>query len=106
MPGGTLSALGGLLIVLGSGLPWYTGIAWGTPYITYGIDQHKGILTLALGILTILLGVSHLTAPRLPTLLERSSIVIGIVTGVVVIYDCLDFTGLLGLLLGRYGDRP
>jgi hypothetical protein len=91
VPGATMIGLGGLLIVLGSFLPWLTATA---PFVgtisKSGMEGGDGIITLILGVVTILIGVSQLTATRLPTLLQRSSIATGIITGAVAIYDYVD----------------
>jgi hypothetical protein len=83
--------LGGLLIVLGSFLPWLTATAPFVGTITRnGMEGGDGIITLILGVLTILIGVSQLTATRMPALLQRSSIVTGAITGAVAIYDYVE----------------
>jgi hypothetical protein len=91
VPGATMIGLGGLLIVLGSFLPWLTATA---PFVwtisRNGMEGGDGIITLILGVVTILIGVSQLTATRLPSLLQRSSIATGVITGVVAIYDYVD----------------
>jgi hypothetical protein len=91
VPGATMIGLGGLLIVLGSFLPWLTATA---PFVgtisRNGMEGGDGIITLILGVVTILIGVSQLTATRLPALLQRSSIVTGVITGAVAIYDYVD----------------
>jgi hypothetical protein len=83
--------LGGLLIVLDSFLPWLTATA---PFVgtisRNGMEGGDGIITLILGVVTILIGVSQLTATRLPALLQRSSIITGIITGAVEIFDYVD----------------
>jgi hypothetical protein len=84
--------LGGLLIVLGSFLPWLTATA---PFVgtisRNGMEGGDGIITLILGVVvTILIGVSQLTATRMPALLQRSSIVTGVITGAVAIYDYVE----------------
>jgi hypothetical protein len=54
------------------------------------MEGGDGIITLILGVVTILISVSQLTATRLPALLQRSSIATGIITGAVAIYDYVD----------------
>jgi hypothetical protein len=91
VPGATMTVLGGLLIVLGSFLPW---ISLTAPFIgtvtRNGMEGGDGIITLMLGVVTILIGVTQFTATRLPGFLHRSSIVTGAITGAVAIYDYLD----------------
>jgi hypothetical protein len=92
VPGATMIGLGGLLIVLGSFLPWLTATA---PFVgtisRNGMEGGDGIITLILGVVvTILIGVSQLTATRMPALLQRSSIVTGVITGAVAIYDYVE----------------
>ena len=87
-----MTVLGGLLIVVGSFLPWLTlDSAFSIPPITYnGIERGDGIFTLLLGVITILIGVSQVTARRLPGMALRSSIATGVIAGMVAIYDYLD----------------
>jgi hypothetical protein len=54
------------------------------------MEGGDGIITLILGVVTILISVSQLTATRLPALLQRSSIATCIITGAVAIYDYVD----------------
>jgi hypothetical protein len=91
VPGATMIGLGGLLIVLGSFLPWLTATAPFVGTITRkGMEGGDGIITLILGVVTILIGVSQLTATQMPALLQRSSIVTGVITGAVAIYDYVE----------------
>ena len=91
VPGATMTVLGGLLIVLGSFLPW---VSFTAPFVgtvtRNGMEGGDGIITLILGVVTILIGVTQFTATRLPAFLHRSSIVTGAITGAVAIYDYLD----------------
>jgi hypothetical protein len=54
------------------------------------MEGGDGVITLVLGVVTILIGVSQLTATRMPALLQRSSIVTGAITGAMAIYDYVD----------------
>jgi hypothetical protein len=87
-----MTVLGGLLIVVGSFLPWLTlDSAFSIPTITYnGIERGDGIITLLLGVITILIGVSQVTTTRLPGMALRSSIATAVIAGMVAIYDYLD----------------
>ena len=91
--GPTVTTLGGLLIVLGSFLPWLTvDPNWGLPTITYnGMERGDGIITLILGVVAIVIAARQLIGIRLPAVLQRSSIATGVIAGIVVIYDYLDF---------------
>jgi hypothetical protein len=84
VPGATMTVLGGLLIVLGSFLPWLSFTAPFVGTITKnGMEGGDGVITLVSGVVTILIGVTQLTATRLPAFLHRSSIATGVITGVV-----------------------
>jgi hypothetical protein len=91
--GPTVTILGGLLIVLGSFLPWLTvDPNWGLPTLTYnGMERRDGIITFILGVVAIVIAVRQLIGIRLPAVLQRSSIATGVIAGIVVIYDYLDF---------------
>jgi hypothetical protein len=98
VPGAGLTALGGPLLVLGSCLPWYTGMTGFTPpgpYAHYGVERAAGILTLILGVVAILIGLRHLASIRLPVDLPRSSIAIGVIAGILVTADYLSYAGIL-----------
>ena len=89
VPGAIMTGLGGLLIVFGSFLPWLTATA---PFIgTINVNGMQGggdgVITLVLGVITILIAATQLTATKMPALLWRSSIITGVITGAVAIYD-------------------
>jgi hypothetical protein len=86
-----MTVLGGLLIVLGSFLPWLSFTAPFVGTVTRnGMEGGDGIITLILEVVTILIGVTQFTATRLPAFLHRSSIVTGAITGVVAVFDYLE----------------
>jgi hypothetical protein len=72
----------------GSFLPWLTATA---PFVgtisVNGMQGGDGVITLVLGVITILIGVTRLTATKMPARLWRSSIVTGVITGALAIYD-------------------
>jgi hypothetical protein len=69
-----MTVLGGLLIVLGSFPPWLSFTApFGGTVTRNGMEGGDGIITLILGVVTILIGVTQVTATRLPAFLRRSS---------------------------------
>jgi hypothetical protein len=91
VPGATMTLLGGVLIVLGSFLPWLTATAPLVGTISRnGMEGGDGIITLILGVVTILIGVTELTATSLPTLLQRSPIVTGAITVIVAVINYLN----------------
>jgi hypothetical protein len=60
VPGATMALLGGVLIVLGSFLPWLTATAPLVGTISRnGMEGGDGIITLILGVVTILIGVTQ-----------------------------------------------
>lgn len=89
VPGAIMAGLGGLLIVLGSFLPWLTATApfIGTVNVNGMQDGGDGVITLVLGVITILIAATQLAATKMPALLWRSSIITGVITGAVAIYD-------------------
>jgi hypothetical protein len=91
VPGATMTLIGGVLIVLGSFLPWLTATAPLVGTISRnGMEGGDGVITLILGVVTILIGVTQLTATNLPTLLQRSPIVTGAITGIVAVSNYLN----------------
>jgi hypothetical protein len=92
VPGATMTLLGGVLIVVGSFLPWLTATAplVGTISRNGMEGGGDGIFTLILGVITILIGVTQLTATNMPTLLQRSPIITGAITGIVAVINYLD----------------
>jgi hypothetical protein len=91
VPGATMTLLGGVLIVLGSFLPWLTATAPLVGTISRnGMEGGDGVITLILGVVTILIGVTQLTATNLPILLQRSPIITGAISGIVAIINYLD----------------
>jgi hypothetical protein len=86
-----MTLLGGVLIVLGSFLPWLTATA---PFVgtisRNGMEGGDGVITLILGVVTILIGVTQLTGTNLPTLLQRSPIVTGAIAGIVAVTNYLN----------------
>jgi hypothetical protein len=47
------------------------------------MEGRDGIITLILGVVTILIGVTQFTATQVPAVMQRSSIATGVITGVV-----------------------
>jgi len=86
--GGSMTGLGGLLIVLGSFLPWLTATAPFAGTITVNGMQGDGIgdgvITLVLGMVTILIGVAQLTR-NLPARWQLLPIATGILTGLIAV---------------------
>jgi hypothetical protein len=55
------------------------------------MERGDGIITFILGVVAIVIAVRQLIGIRLPAVLQRSSIATGVIAGIVVIYDYLDF---------------
>jgi hypothetical protein len=84
LPGAIMAGLGGLLITVGSFLPWLTATAplVGTMNVNGMQGGGDGIITLVLGVLTVLIAAVGVTA--MPDVL-RLSIITGVITVVVAI---------------------
>jgi hypothetical protein len=84
--GAVMILLGGLLMVLGSFLPWLHAAA---PIVgdlsRNGMDE-DGVWTLIGGVVAILIGVAHLTGSKMPSFLQSSAIVLGLIYGGWAIY--------------------
>lgn len=81
---------GGLLITLGSLLPWATATApfLGTINVS-GVDG-DGKITLILGVLILLTGVARFARSSLPGLLQVSPAVLGLIVGIVAGIDLVN----------------
>lgn len=90
--GGVFAAIAGGLIILGSFLPWATVQSGFGSFSRSGMDGGDGIFTVALGILTLVIGIARVAAFAVPSFLQRSTIVTGILTGVGVIYEHVDIS--------------
>lgn len=76
---------GGLIMAVGSFLPWITVTAPFVGRLTKsGMEGGDGIITLILGVVTVLIGLARLTNRPLPPLVQRSPIVTSIAAAVVV----------------------
>jgi hypothetical protein len=80
--------LGGLLVVVGSFLPWVTFHAAFVGSISYsGVDGGKdGLITLVFGVLTVAIGAVRLTE-RLPRVLQHLPAPLGLLTLAIGFYD-------------------
>jgi hypothetical protein len=88
VPAATLIGLGGLLLILGSFLPWLTFTVAFTGTISHsGMEGGAGIVTLVLGVVTLLIGVTTLTGTQMPSFLQGSPIVTGSIAFVVAWID-------------------
>jgi hypothetical protein len=89
--GAVLVVIAGLLIVLGSFLPWITlRAAFVGTVSRSGMEGGDGIGTLLLGVVTVVIGVARLASARLPRFVQRSSIVTGGVTFLIAAIDYAD----------------
>jgi hypothetical protein len=86
LPGAIMAGLGGLLIIVGSFLPWLTATAplVGTINVNGMQGGGDGIITLVLGVLTVLIAAVGVAA--MPDVV-RLSIITGVITVAVAIYD-------------------
>jgi RNA polymerase subunit RPABC4/transcription elongation factor Spt4 len=92
--GAWFALVGGILIVAGSLLPWLqvhlplttvsrNGMQLGNNY-GFSVD---GLVTLVLGLITCLIGLSMLLRFQMPPFVQRSSIVTGVVVGALVLLN-------------------
>jgi len=107
-----LVALGGVAMVVGSFMPWITVQA---PFVgnisRSGIDGGgDGLFTAGLGVVTALIALARFTATRLPSLVQRSSIVTGIAAGALAVFEIHNVqqriataTGASNLVTGAVG---
>jgi hypothetical protein len=96
MIGGIITGLGGVLIMLGSFLPWLTATIPLAGTITVNGMQGEGIgdgvITLVLGMIAVLLGVAQVTG-NLPARWRLLPIMIGVLTGLIAAYAYNDVQG-------------
>jgi hypothetical protein len=79
--GATMAGVGGLLIILGSVLPWFIAVdpVLGVSSVN-GMRGGDGLLTLAFGAATLLVAVMRLVRTRTSAIVQRFSIASGIGT--------------------------
>jgi hypothetical protein len=83
--------VGGLLMVIGSFLPWITARAAFVGTLNRsGVEGGDGVITLILGIVTGLIGIARFTRRELPPWVQRSPIVTALAGGLVVGLDWKD----------------
>jgi hypothetical protein len=87
--GGVVALVGGVLLVVGSFLPWATLIAAGTAVSAKGIDGSDGKITLICGIVLLLYGIGRMTgAVRAgKRALAVVAIIAGLIAGGLALYD-------------------
>ncbi|MGH9089981.1 MAG: hypothetical protein ACRDZR_01155 [Acidimicrobiales bacterium] len=89
--GALLTVVGGVLVAIGTVLPWTTV---STPFVslsrngfqlgTNGSMTFDGPVCVLLAVIAIVIGVTRITASSMPRFMQRSSIVVGIVVGLVL----------------------
>ncbi|MHB8513513.1 MAG: hypothetical protein ACYDCC_15255 [Actinomycetota bacterium] len=88
-----IALIGGLLIALGSFLPWVEAHAGLFSISKSGIDGGgDGVFTLIIGIVTVMIGIARLTGRSLPRFLQRSSVVTGLAAGGIAIANWVDLS--------------
>lgn len=93
--GAALATLvGGGFITLGSFLPWITfTLTFGNRLTATGLKEGgDGVLTLILGIVVLLIGLTSLAGASMPTLLARTPIPAGIIVAIIGIANYADIS--------------
>lgn len=90
--GGALTVLvGGLLVIVGSFLPWITATSGFGSVSVSGMDHGgDGIFTLVLGVIAALIGMAQLIKAQLPGIIRGSPAIIGVSLGVITFFDHSD----------------
>jgi hypothetical protein len=88
--GGWLAIAGGLMIAVGSLLPWMTFGLLGLSRNGFQLGDNESLTAdgptcLVLGIITVIIGITRLTGTSMPRWIERSTIVTGILAGLTVV---------------------
>jgi hypothetical protein len=104
--GAVLVILGGLLIAIGSFLPWLTATA---PFVgtisRSGLEGGgDGIFTLVAGVLTIAVGVGRLTLSTMPGPLQGSAVLTGLIAGGVMAANYSDLGGRVDRFSAQSGN--
>lgn len=84
---GILITIAGGLLVLGSFLPWATVHVFGRTIHRSGMDWRAGIFVLALGVITLLVGIAALVRLRLPNLTGLAIMIAGAIAAVLGIWE-------------------
>lgn len=99
--GAFLAIAAGAVMIIGSFLPWFTAHL-GVVSINrnafqlgnnYGFSM-DGVIVLALGLVTIAIGISRLTRSEMPRWIQRSCIITGVICGVFALSDVSSITNL------------
>jgi hypothetical protein len=95
LPAGAWLALaGGLLMAVGSFLPWLQATVFVTTITRNGMQMGDnmgfsadGVITLVLGVITCVIGLSRLLHFSMPRFLYSSTVITGLIAGAITIYD-------------------
>jgi RNA polymerase subunit RPABC4/transcription elongation factor Spt4 len=95
LPAGAWLALaGGILMAVGSFLPWMQASAFFVTLHRNGMQMGDnmgfsvdGVVTLVLGVFTCVIGLSRLLHFSMPSFLYRSSVATGLIAGAITVYD-------------------
>ena len=89
-----ITLVGGVLLAVGSFLPWATAQIFVVSLNRNGMQLGQndsfsldGLVTLILGLVTVLIGVGRLSNFAIPRYIQRSAIVAGFAAGAIAIYD-------------------
>jgi hypothetical protein len=86
---GMTTLLGGLLVVVGSFMPWLTVAAAFVGTISYsGVEGGKdGVITLIIGVLAVTVGAVRLLSQRVPRVVQHISAALGVLVLAIGFYD-------------------
>jgi hypothetical protein len=107
--GAWLAIVGGVLISIGSLLPWIavaSVVSISRNAFQLGANESltvDGPICILLGIVTLIIGITRLTGSTMPRFIQRSSIITGIAVGVLLILDWSGLHDLVNQINGTNG---
>ncbi|ODU24648.1 MAG: hypothetical protein ABT15_00035 [Pseudonocardia sp. SCN 73-27] len=100
---GIVTAVGGLLAIVGSFLPWVTIRAGAFGSLSVAGIEGDGIITLIVGVLILAVGILRLVKPSIPALVQRLPILFGLVVVAIGVYVIINLNSTMAAAGGAGG---
>ncbi|ODU02867.1 MAG: hypothetical protein ABS81_16160 [Pseudonocardia sp. SCN 72-86] len=100
---GIITAVGGLLAVVGSFLPWVTIQAGAFGSLSVAGTEGDGIITLIVGVLILAVGILRLVKPSIPAIVQRLPILFGLIVVGLGVYVIINLNSTMAEATGAGG---